>query len=457
MEKGTFVLNEASACDAPIEYSALPKSEFLPTIKKLNKLGGSMKKSIAGIGLLLFSLQSLAATEQDKSSSAILLQGFHWNAANGSWYSNLESKAAAIQELGVTHVWFPPPSNSAAKEGYLPRELYNFYSAYGTEDQLRSAIAAFQRVGIASVADIVINHRVGNWDRADFSNPAWSCAAVVSNDEWSGHCGNNDSGASYGAARDIDHSQGFVQNDIKYWMNILLRGLGFTGWRYDFAKGYAASYAKLYNDATQPNFCVGEIWPDLNYDNVDAHRQQLMDYVDGTQGSCGAFDFTSKGLLNKVLTDNDYGRLRDSSGKPAGGIGWWAQKMVTFVDNHDTGPAQSCGSGLNAWPVPCDKVLQGYAYILSHPGIPSLYYPHVFDWSLKSPLQAMVQARRSAGIHSTSAVSIQKAENGLYAALVTGSQGRLAMKIGPNEWSPPGAGWTLVSSGPQYAIWNQNY
>jgi len=42
---------------------------------------------------------------------------------------------------------------------------------------------------------------------------------------------------------------------------------------------------------------------------------------------------------------------------------------VTFVDNHDTGPAESCGTGQNLWAVPCGSVMEGYAYILSHPHI----------------------------------------------------------------------------------------
>jgi len=47
-------------------------------------------------------------------------------------------------------------------------------------------------------------------------------------------------------------------------------------------------------------------------------------------------------------------------------IGWWPAKAVTFVDNHDTGSTQAM------WPFPADKVMQGYAYILTHPGNPCI-------------------------------------------------------------------------------------
>ncbi|WP_269530769.1 glucan 1,4-alpha-maltotetraohydrolase domain-containing protein [Chitinimonas sp. BJYL2] len=407
-------------------------------------------------GVLALCLPAQAATEQDKASSAILFQGFHWNsnALSTGWYADLQAKASDLKTLGVTHIWMPPASDAADNAGYLPRQLNKLDSKYGNEAALSAALSAFNAQGIHPVADIVINHRVGTANWADFTNPTWDCRAVVSGDEWTGRCGNADSGDGYAAARDLDHSQTFVQNDLKTWIGTRLKNIGFKGLRFDYSKGYGANYAKVYHDAMAPSFCVGEIWTDLNFNNVDAHRQGLMSFVDGTGGTCGAFDFTTKGLLNQALSANEYWRLKAADGKPQGGIGWWAQKMVTFVDNHDTGPSESCGNGQSHWPVPCDKVMQGYAYILSHPGIPTVYYPHVYNWGLKNDIKALIDARKAAGITSTSAVSIQKAETGLYAAIITGTQYQLAMKIGPNSWSP-GAGWTVVTSGSNYSVWKK--
>ncbi len=395
------------------------------------------------------------ATEQDGASAAILFQGFHWNSwRSGTWYEQLGAKADDLRDLGVTHVWFPPPSDSGSAEGYLPRRLNVLDSRYGNEAALRGAIAALGARGVASVADVVINHRVGNFGFADFSDPAWGCASVVSNDEWPGRCGSGDSGDGYGAGRDIDHSQGFVQDSLRTWMTTRLKGVGFSGIRYDYARGFAPAYARLYHDSWGPSFCVGEIWPNLDYNNVDAHRQQLVNWVDGTGGACATFDFTTKGLLNQALATGEYWRLRDGAGRPAGAIGWWAAKQVTFVDNHDTGPSESCGNGQNHWPAPCDKVLPGYAYILTHPGVPSVYYPHVYDWNLRAPIKTLIDARRAVGITSASAVAIQRAEQNLYAALVTGNAGQVAVKIGALDWSP-GPGWTLAASGNNYAVWTK--
>jgi hypothetical protein len=43
-----------------------------------------------------------------------------------------------------------------------------------------------------------------------------------------------------------------------------------------------------------------------------------------------------------------YDRLRDGAGKAPGVLGWWPEKAVTFVDNHDTGSSQAVRRTLHA-------------------------------------------------------------------------------------------------------------
>ena len=92
-----------------------------------------------------------------------------------------------------------------------------------------------------------------------------------------------------------------------------------------------------------------------------------MNWVDkvGGKGPATTFDFTTKGILN-VAVEGELWRLRGTDGKAPGMIGWWPAKAVTFVDNHDTGSTQ------HMWPFPSDRVMQGYAYILTHPGTPCI-------------------------------------------------------------------------------------
>ncbi|WP_018248964.1 alpha-amylase C-terminal beta-sheet domain-containing protein [Orenia marismortui] len=393
------------------------------------------------------------------SGSDIMLQGFHWNSWQYGTWNSITNHANDIDNAGFTMVWFPPASAATDDCGYLPNQWYNLNSNHGSESELRAAVSALNNRGIKAIADIVINHRVGTTDWADFSNPAFddNSDAVTSDDEWGYGTGNYDTGDGYSAGRDLDHTYYDVQTEIQYWMNWLKNDVGFKGWRYDYVKGYSGYYNGLYNDSTTPYFSVGEFWPDItgdyyaSGDNVNYHRQKLMDWIDATGGKSTAFDFTTKWQLMLATSRSEYWRLQDSSGGPIGAIGWWPQMSVTFLDNHDTGPSPN--GGQEHWPFESSHLGKGYAYILTHPGTPCVYWPHYFDWGsdLQNTIKTLISLRKEKGITSTSSVSIQAADSSKYAAIVNNS---LAVKIGPGNWSP-GSGWNLRASGNEWAVWTQ--
>lgn len=60
-------------------------------------------------------------------------------------------------------------ARSAAFRRYLPTDLYNLNSAYGSEAELREAINALHDVGLKVIADIVINHRCAQTQVGDSS------------------------------------------------------------------------------------------------------------------------------------------------------------------------------------------------------------------------------------------------------------------------------------------------
>ncbi|MDO8803511.1 MAG: alpha-amylase C-terminal beta-sheet domain-containing protein [Elusimicrobiota bacterium] len=411
----------------------------------------------------LTSCQCLPVFASQSADSTVMMQGFHWTSwKKAPWWGEIRSRAGEISGAGIDLVWLPPSSDSLSPEGYMPRKLELQDSSYGTAAQLSAAVKALHASGVRVIGDIVLNHRVGVKNWADFAAPAWGADSVCSDDEWGQGAGARDTGKGFHAARDIDHTKGYIQNFAKSWLNGLRAGAGYDGWRYDYARGFSPAYLLAYNRASAPSFAVAEIWDDFDLNNTDAHRQSSVDWIDSVNGEIKVFDFTTKGILQAAVRAGEYWRLCDANGRPSGLIGWWPANAVTFIDNHDTGPSpaggkKNAGSGSggevkqNAWPFPSDKLMAGYAYILTHPGIPCVYWPHFFDWGLKAPISALIKIRREAGITSSSAVSIVRAEQGLYAALIGG---RAALKLGDKAWDP-GAGWKLAAVGPGYAVWTK--
>ena len=411
----------------------------------------SATKSLLVCSLFLASLLSIKSNAQQANDDRVMLQGFYWeSAANNpdNWYNIVSNLSQEISDIGIDMIWLPPPSDAGSLEGYLPRELNNFSTSYGSLADHQNMLNNLNNKGIEPIADIVINHRVGSSNYVDFTNPQWSTDAITSNDEvWSVPeyfntfpRGNNDTGTSYEAARDIDHTKPYVQNSIIQFLNNL-KTLGYKGWRYDFVHGFDTYYFTLYNNATNPTYSVGE--------NFNSNKQVIQDWIDAT-GSA-AFDFPTYFTLKAVVRDNNYSYL-NNNGSASGGIGWDPKNNTTFVENHDTPRYDLPNNVLNA-----GNVGQTYAYLLTHPGVPCIYWPHLFDWgnTAKTQITDLVAIRKAAGIHSQSNLSIETAQNGVYAAIINGDNYDVAMKMGPNDWSPQGNGWTLAASGNNYAVWTK--
>lgn len=418
-------------------------------------------------------ISTVSKSSKTDPLNTLLLQGFNWESSksSSSWYNVLKGIVDDAAEAGITDVWFPPPSQSVAPEGYLPGRLYDLDSSkYGSEQQLKDAVNAFHQKGIGTVGDIVINHRCGTkqddkgyWcvfeggtvdGRLDWG--PW--AVTVPDKPYPCGSGNADTGADYVAAPDVDHTNPKIQQDLWEWMNWLKSNVGFDGWRFDFAKGYAGNLLGAYIQNTSPKFAIGEVWDDMAYGSdgrlaydQNAHRQRLVDWVHSTGDRAAAFDFTTKGILQEAVKYSELWRLKDSNGKPAGMIGVLPQKAVTFIDNHDTGSTQ------NMWPFPSDKLLQGYAYILTHPGIPTIFYDHFVDGNLKSEIQNLMAIRKRNNLNANSNCRIITAEGDLYMAAIDEN---IVMKIGSRydvgNLAPPAPQFRIVASGNDYCLWERN-
>src|SRR5262249_32969420 len=153
-------------------------------------------------------------------------------------------------------------------------------------------------------------------------------------------------------------------------------------------------------------------------------RQKVTDWIDSTQGRSTAFDFPLRFLLHEACKHDDFGPLRSTNAGravPGGLIGFWSSRAVTFLDNHDTEYRREADhqyEGYGIRPFPGTTADMGYAYLLTHPGIPCVFWPHLFDWGepTRRRIERLVRVRRQAGLHARSHLDIREARKGLYAA-----------------------------------------
>ena len=450
----------------------------------------------------------------ESSKTAVMLQGFTWNSAPrgtswnkenpspywGKWYGIMKKNASSIKDT-FGYVWFNPPSvcDTNSSEGYAPTELNDLNSYYGTAAELKEVIQAIQPA--KAIADIVVNHRAGSTCWGDFTNPDWGVVkgvkypAICSDDEafnaGSGDkdhmvgkpSGAADTGATYGAYRDLDHTNTVVQQGIIDWMNNVLKPAGFVGWRYDYVKGFGARYVGQYNADSSAEFSVGEYWPTAGYsiDNPSSWGNEIKNWISGTETGgqrSRAFDFALKGAMNGVFNEGkSYAKLADDSNlyisQPA--------DAVTFVDNHDT------GSNQNHWPVNSEKIGLAYALILTHPGVPCVAWSHYFTFAeggngdttypysgisaagtyvggsnvagtsitLRQHIDYLIGLRKELGIEYDSERVTKKADSSGYAAEITGTNGSLIVLIGTG-YTPSDFEYEEVYSGTNFKIWKKD-
>mmetsp|Transcript_14347 Transcript_14347/g.38439 ORF Transcript_14347/g.38439 Transcript_14347/m.38439 type:complete len:543 (+) Transcript_14347:41-1669(+) len=413
------------------------------------------------------------AVDFGMEKTEVMMQGFDWTSChhNGGWYRRLIELAPAIEDLGVTVVWFPPPQDSLAPQGYMPRDIDKLDSKYGSEGDLKEAVATFKKRGLLCLVDTVLNHRCaslkspnGQWTQFG-GKYNWDDRAVICNDPSFHGRGHQGTGVPLSIAPNIDHQQDFVKRDIIDWLNRLRHDVGFDAYRIDYARGFHGRFVGDYIKETKPAFAVGEFWDGLEYDgdymrpNQDAHRSRIAHWVDQAHKEPKAFDFTTKGQLMQACRTGEFWRLKDGNGKPSGFNGMWPRKAVTFIDNHDTGGDGKDG-GQGHWPFPADKVMQGYAYILTHPGMPTVFFNHVFNWKLHEQLKTLIAIRKEMEINVKPVVKIEKADNTMYIARVQreeDSAKQLYVKLGHGTWAPSSErGWELRASGNGYAVWTRD-
>jgi alpha-amylase len=464
-----------------------------------------VKRIVVTLALAVLGLVAVrpARAQGGFDDGRVLLQGFYWESyrhgdpgfptfGKKKWYEIVTDNSGKIREGRFDLVWLPPPCYCGNRSaGYNPKQYFKLDNSYGSFAQHRSMLEALLKSGVEPVADLVLNHRDGNTGWVDFKNPDWGLWAICSDDEAFTdkkspafgtpvekrgapeegplpYAPDRSRTFAYGSFRDIDHTNKQVRRDILRYL-AQLKSAGYRGWRYDMVHGYHARWAALYNKRTTPTFSVGE------YDWDKQGEQRGWVWYTATKpkdlrAASSVFDFSTFFALkdNKGKYKAWYG-----SGTGLGLMGDttdklpWKQKAVTFLENHDTG-YRTNEDGTPQEGHQFDnfqnnqEVEQGYAYILTHPAVPSVYWKHYFDWGegLREKIKALINARKVAGVHSGSQLDLQDnaKNNGVYGARVVGKNGALYVRIGGTDadWQPSLSGYKdylEYAQGTNWKVW----
>ena len=404
----------------------------------------------------------------------VMLQAFYYESTTDKghgrtkWVDHLNgNNGSSAEEIGQWFdlVWLPPMSKSEGGMGYHPTNYGVLNGDWGTDTKLKQLITTLHQNGARVVADIVINHAgaqegwcdfksytfgtygtftpdgsyICNTDEVNTSAPTTACRGYATGNADDGY-GNE---ANYASARDWDHKNTNVQNMFKAYLNWLRNEIKVDGFRYDYCKGFHHSHINDYNTAATAYFSVMEYWDG----NVETLKYHLNDAGKNT----AAFDFNMKyNAFNDGIASENYCALK-GAGLPGAG---YARYAVTFVDSHDTyqrgSDSEFCGNG-NSMTICKDKIKQCYAYMLSMPGVPCVFWPH---WvTFKEQLKPLINARYKTGVHSESSVS-DECGNGYYKATITGTNGEIRLLLGPNSgYNSTPSGYTLAGKGTNYGVY----
>ena len=413
-----------------------------------------MKKLYSTIITLFLAINVTA--QWPANYGGVMLQGFYWDSYTDTSLPKLIEQADDISTY-FDLLWVYNTGNCGGKSmGYMPIYWLNHTSNWGRERYVTQMIDAYHQRGTKVIMDVVINHKApvgkdGSW--IDFANETktvttrsgeqktytlnWTGADICQNDDggWVKEqgwpvTGANDTGDDFSGGRDLDHTSANVQQNVKTYLDYLRNYLGYDGYRLDMVKGYNPYYTKMYNEASSPEFCVGEYW--------DGSFEAVTGWINGTGKTSAAFDFPLKYVIKEAFGGGNFSAL---SSKGIAGSPDWNRYAVTFIDNHDTYENQDRLT---------KNVVAAYAFILAMPGTPCVFYKHWQRYPIA--LGNMILARKACGITNQSPIVEQGQQGGGYVIKVQGTKGTV-LCISGYVTDYDVKGYKLIASGTNYAYY----
>ena len=405
-----------------------------------------MKKIMTTLFAAIFPLVMMAQG-WPANYTGVMLQSFEWDGFDGTKWTALTSRANELSDC-FDLIWVPNSGQtaggaSARDMGYMPCYYFNQNTIFGTEEQLRNMISTYKAKGTGFIADVVINHKNGVTNWINFPNETYGsysvswvptediCCTDECNSNGYHTTGAQDTGDDFYGCRDLDHTKSRVQDNMITYQKFLLNEIGYVGVRLDMVKGYSGQYTKIYNQASNPTYSVGEYW--------DGDYNAVMGWINATGKTSAAFDFPLKYIINDAIGNGNYGAL---SNKGIAGDPNNSRYSVTFVDNHDTGRDNNKLS--RDWSA-------ANAVILAMPGTPCVWMKHYN--ADKTNIKNMIFARRAAGVSNQSNITKGESSNGGYIIMTQGSNGSVCVQLGGATNNGTPSGMKLVAQGDNYKFY----
>ena len=405
----------------------------------------------------------------------VMLQVFYWDSYDSGksstkygrtkWVDLLKDTAAINANFDI--VWFPPSAKGGGV-GYTHKQLSNQNGDWGTKEKLVELMSALHAGNTKILADIVINHRGNKSNWCDFEEDKFgegygsfqltqkhickgdecftksesTCYGVDASER-----GAADTGDNFDGARDLDHTNEYVQEWAKAYVRWMLEVMKYDGFRYDMTLGYHGKYLSMYNEAAKPYMSVSELWH-----GIDRQKQHLEEANYNTM----VFDFQQKYELHKAIVNGSYSKLMKNSNSFRGqGLERYA---VTFIDNHDTFERDGYGSNQfggqyidlsNA--AKKAQIMQAHAYILLMPGVPCVFWPHWYSY--KQEINQLIAIRKLAGIHSESEVTDEAYVQYGYTGTIHGKHHNVILRLGKNRDMTVPAGYYQHINADHYTVY----
>lgn len=345
------------------------------------------------------------------SGTDVMLQAFYWDVEpKGDWWNILSEKLTDWADAGIDRLWLPVATKGQSggySMGYDPSDYFDFgefeqhgtvETRFGSREELENLISKAHDNNLEVIADIVINHNSGGGEEY---NPYRDKNTYTLFDETHGNASgmfnrnyenfypnstsDYDDGSLFYPEQNLDHNQEYVQNWLwkqdnsvaKYYKNTM----GFDGWRFDYVLGYEPWVVKAWIDEVG-GFSVVELW--------DGSASVLEKYIEETGSS--AFDFSTFYKLEEALDRfEDLNYLNEE-------MLWqtYPDKAVTFTANHDTEKDSNEDNYIMS-----DHKLTAYAYILTHPGYPTIFYSDIENDKFTEQLKQLISIHNSIALGDT--------------------------------------------------------